>query len=103
MSSSLDTTGSKQANQDHPTPQESNWRALAVFGGCLTTLGSALISCVLLVINGALVLATITASTAAGAVWLEQINVAQFLLFTLPVALLVIEWMMIDYVRQFWR
>ena len=71
-----------------------------LLGGLLTTLGSALISCLLLIVNGALVLAIIAA---VGATEPNLQTISQFLLFALPVALLIVEWMMIDYLRRFWR
>lgn len=75
----------------------------SVAGGCLSTLGSTIISCVLLLSNGALVMAILAACSAADIQWVRVESAAQFVLFGAPVALLVIQWMMIDKARQIMR
>ncbi len=67
--------------------------------GCAIGIGSALFTCFLLYLNGSLVLAVISALQVSGDTWFEDERVAQCALFLLPVVLVVIEWMMIDYVR----
>jgi len=74
-----------------------------VAGGCLLAMGSTAISCGLLVINGALVMAVLATLSAAGVPWVRNDQVSQFLLFSIPVALLIVQWMMIDYVRHIVR
>ncbi|MEM9364964.1 MAG: hypothetical protein AAGD07_03135 [Planctomycetota bacterium] len=70
-----------------------------ITGGCLLALGSAVVSCVLLLVNGAFVMALLAAFAAGGVAWITNPKVSQFLLFSLPVAMLVVQWMMIDYLR----
>ena len=67
--------------------------------GCAIGIGSALFTCLLLYLNGSLVLAVISAVKEPGDTWLNDERVAQCALFLIPVILVVIEWMMIDYVR----
>ncbi|MCC9644877.1 hypothetical protein LOC71_21585 [Rhodopirellula sp. JC740] len=74
-----------------------------IAGGCLTTLGSVGLSCGLLLINGAFVMACLSALAAAGVKWFENEKLSQFCLFAGPVALLIIQWMMLDYLRFLWR
>ena len=68
--------------------------------GCLMASASAVVTCVMLFINGSLVMAILSVVSAAGPSWARKPEVLQFLLFSLPVALAVAQWMMIDYVRR---
>ena len=74
-----------------------------IAGGCLLAIGSALVTCLMLFINGSLVLAILSAVASAGPAWLSNRRFAQFMLFSLPVLLAVVQWMMIDYVRTRFR
>jgi hypothetical protein len=74
-------------------------RRVAVAGGCLAALGSAVLTCLLLFVNGSLVLAILDVLDGDGMRWLDEQGLSQFLLFVVPVALVVIQWLMIDYVR----
>mgnify|MGYP000023306409 FL=1 len=67
--------------------------------GCAIGIGSALFTCLLLYLNGSLVLAVISALKQPGDKWLNDEKVVQCVLFLVPVMLVVVEWMMIDYVR----
>lgn len=67
--------------------------------GCLMALGSAVVTCVLLFVNGSLVLAMLTAFSSSGPSWVRKPEFSQFMLFSMPVVLVVVQWMMIDYVR----
>jgi hypothetical protein len=62
-------------------------------------LGSALLTCLMLFVNGSLVMAVLTAFARSGPPWLSKPEFSQFMLFLVPVLLVVAEWMMIDYVR----
>ena len=73
----------------------------ALAAGCLFSLASAALTCGLLFINGSLVLAILQVISGAGFDWVhKQEGLSQFVLFALPVVLVVIEWMMIDYLRS---
>ncbi|EMB14328.1 hypothetical protein [Rhodopirellula europaea] len=72
-------------------------------GGCLMSLSSVALSCGLLLINGAFVMACLSALSAAGVPWFQSEEASQFILFGGPVALLIIQWMMLDYLRFLWR
>ncbi|HBJ37270.1 MAG TPA: hypothetical protein DDZ51_21445 [Planctomycetaceae bacterium] len=67
--------------------------------GCLLILASALLSCVLLFLNGGLTMALINAVGERGYNWLNDDRITQFLVLVGPVLLLVIQWTMIDYLR----
>lgn len=71
---------------------------LGIPRGCAFALASTLLTCGLLFINGALVSALCTAASDSWPTLLSDHRVLQFLLFVGPVVLVIIEWMMIDYV-----
>lgn len=71
--------------------------------GCLMAFGSAVVTCGLLFINGSFVMALLTAFAASGPSWARKPEVSQFILFSMPVVLVVVQWMMIDYVRRRFR
>lgn len=54
----------------------------------------------MLFINGSLVLAFLAAFDRIGPDWMRNPSFAQFMLYLVPVLLVVVEWMMIDYVRS---
>lgn len=81
-----------------------SWRGNAderntVTAGCLTAFFSAAVTGFLLFINGSLVMAVLTALARSGPSWAGEPKFSQFMLFSIPVLLVVAEWMMIDYVR----
>jgi uncharacterized membrane protein YhdT len=58
----------------------------------------------LLFLNGGLVMALLNVVAQEGASWLRNEQFMQFSLFAAPVLLLVVEWMMIDFLRtRLWR
>lgn len=67
--------------------------------GCLSAIASASITCFMLFVNGALVMAILTAIAQSGPEWAGNAEFTQFMVFTTPVAMVVAQWMMIDYVR----
>ena len=67
--------------------------------GCAVVMGSVLISCVLLFLNGGLVMALINALHEGGVPWAADERITQFVVLIGPVLLLVIQWMMLDYLR----
>ena len=70
-----------------------------VTAGCAIGIGSALFTCFLLYLNGSLVLAVISALSQADETWQKNEQVVQCVLFLVPIILVVIEWMIIDYIR----
>ena len=70
-----------------------------VMAGCLIAVSSALLTGLLLFINGSLVMAVLAALGRSGPAWISKPAFSQFMLFAMRVLLVVIEWMMIDYVR----
>ncbi|MEX0824550.1 MAG: hypothetical protein WD119_00205 [Pirellulaceae bacterium] len=70
----------------------------------LYTLAAALITGALLFLNGGLVMALLNAASPEGPKWFRDPRFVQFTLFCAPVILVIIEWMMIDFVRShLWR
>ncbi len=67
--------------------------------GCLAACGSALLTGFLLFLNGGVVLAALNTMASGGLMRLRQESVAQFIVLFVPVVLVVIEWVMIDYLR----
>ena len=78
-------------------------RPKAVPRGCLLSIGSALITCLMLFINGSMVLAFLAAFSRVGPEWTRNPQFSQFMLFLMPVLLVVVQWIMIDYVRSRFR
>ena len=66
--------------------------------GCVFATASTLITCVLLFINGGLMAAICNAALRSGVVFMRTTGVQQFCLFVGSVLLVVIQWIMIDYV-----
>lgn len=67
--------------------------------GCVMALGSSLVTCLMLYINGALVMAILAALSRSGPSWSSRPEFSQFMLFIIPVLMVIAEWVMIDYVR----
>lgn len=68
--------------------------------GCLMSIGSAAVTGLLLFVNGSFVLAVISALSSSGIPLIGNPQVSQFFLFTLPIGMVVVQWLMIDYVRK---
>ena len=68
--------------------------------GCLFSLGSALLTCLLLFLNGSLVMAVLSVISRSIGPWALQPGIMQFLLLAIPVLMTLAEWKMIDYVRM---
>lgn len=66
--------------------------------GCLFVIASTLLTCLLLFINGGLVQAAYAVLAPTGPALMGNPRVSQFVLFTVPVLLVVVEWVMIDFV-----
>lgn len=69
--------------------------------GCLVMVGWAGLSCVLLFVNGGIVMALVHALQERGVDWLREPRLVQFLVIVGPVALLVLQWSMIDQLRSY--
>lgn len=63
------------------------------------TFCSAVVTCCLLVLNGALVMALLAAMAAAGVEWVKNEPASQFVLFSGPICLAIVQWLMIDTLR----
>lgn len=66
--------------------------------GCLFATGATVLTCIMLFVNGGLVAALCNAALASNVAIMRTSGVHQFCLFVGPVVLVVLEWMMIDYV-----
>ena len=69
-------------------------------GGCLIAFASAMLTGLMLFINGSFVWALLAVFAKSGPSWASKPEFMQFFLFVLPVFLVVPEWIMIDYVRS---
>ncbi len=67
--------------------------------GCLAAVGSASLTGFLLFLNGGVVLAALNAMSSGGLVFLRNESFSQFAVLIGPVILVVIQWLMIDYLR----
>ena len=70
-----------------------------IAAGCLMAMASALVTALMLFVNGSLVMALLSAFAENGPPWLSNPRFNQFVLFTVPVLLVIGQWIMIDYVR----
>lgn len=68
--------------------------------GCLVVLTSALLCCVLLFFNGGLVMAVVNTFDDQDWAFAQNDRITQFIVLIGPVLLLIIQWMMIDYLRS---
>lgn len=68
--------------------------------GCLLALMSACITSLMLFINGSIIWAILSTLAEQGISWAAKTEVTQFLLFALPVALSLIQWKLVDYIRH---
>lgn len=74
------------------------------FAAFLYALGAALVTCGLLFLNGGLVMALLNAFASEGPQWAQNKLFMQFTLFSAPVLLVIVEWMIIDLIRtRLWR
>jgi hypothetical protein len=72
---------------------------LTTLGGTTAALLSALLTSLLLLINGSATLVFLGSLTRDRPDWMEKQGLLQFVLFTLPLAMLVVEWVIWDFVR----
>lgn len=73
--------------------------SLRVTPGCLLATFSALVTALMLLVNGSLVMAILTALVKNDVPFVSNLKFSQFLLFSIPVLMAIGQWMMIDYVR----
>ena len=66
----------------------------------LSSLGSAVITAGLLFIDGSFVMAATSVAKESGLEWIGRDDVSQTLIFMLAPLLVVVQWMMIDYLRR---
>ena len=64
--------------------------------GCVAAISFALVTCLLLIINGSVVIGLLDSLPAGTPTFLKGPKVIQFLLFFSPVLMVVIEWQIID-------
>lgn len=69
----------------------------AIIGGTTSALLSALVSAVLLLVNGSVTLVLLGSLVDAEPEWFHGPGLLQFALFTLPLVMLVAEWMAWDF------
>lgn len=81
------------------SPDDADHRG-SVAAGCAVAMVSALVTCFMLFINGSFVWALLSALANSGPSWASKPELSQFLLFLLPVLMVIAEWIMIDYVRS---
>ena len=75
-------------------------QALGISHGCLFAAASTVITCLLLFVNGGLVSALCRAFADSGPHLFQDVRVQQFVIFVAPVFLVIVQWLMIDYVIQ---
>lgn len=63
-------------------------------------IGSAAFTGLLLFVNGSLVLAILSAMSSNDVPYIGKPEISQFLLFSMPLGMVVVQWLMFDYVRE---
>ena len=71
----------------------------ALLGGAAGATTSAVVSALLLLVNGSITLVMLGVLTDANPEWSQRKGVVQFALFTVPLVMLVVQWMIWDAVR----
>jgi len=66
--------------------------------GCVVVMAAAIVSCLLLFLNGGVVMALVNVLDDWGFVYMSDDRITQFIVLIGPVLLLVLQWLMIDYV-----
>ena len=84
-------------------PQQPRPGTIALSAGIVSALVSALITAALLLINGALVMVALGSVNAVTPPWMARDGILQFLLFSIPLVLVVIEWMIWDVLYEFFQ
>lgn len=83
-------------------PFDANQLTRIGYSGCMVALAWAVVACLLLFINGGLVLALLLEFEAEfDGTWLRDERVAQLLVLIGPVVLLVMQWWLIDKLRSY--
>lgn len=80
-------------------PSESKIGLPAIVASLLHALAIACVTSLLLLINGSLVLMLLKAFSRSTPEWLQGPSLLQFILFTIPVIMVVAQWMMWDALR----
>ena len=91
---SLDCTDMKTRGNDLDDQAKSGTLA-----ACLTAMGSAVTTGFLLFLNGGVVLAAVNTLASGGLEELNDDRFSQFLVLFGPVLMVVVQWIMIDYLR----
>ena len=102
-----------QSALDHAPPdhtEDEEWIGAKQIGltklasGCVLTMAGAVVTCCLLVMNGAFIMALLATAAAGGVNWLdEKPSLSQFILFSAPILLTVVQWILIDTLRWILR
>lgn len=93
-------TSMDQHSQSDQTGQ-GRWGA-GIPVGCVLAMLSAAATCTMLVINGVIVMAFLRSLARSGADWARDPRLMQFLLLLVPVVMVVLQWMVLDYLRNMW-
>lgn len=88
---------------DTPPVARHNNPARSTAAGCVFALTVALVTGILLLLNGALVLALLKQTSNQLPQFVRKPQILQFLLFFLPVVLAVAEWILLDAIRALFR
>lgn len=83
-------------NEDESLDTRSLTRPLS--SGCVVVMAAAIVSCLLLFLNGGVVMALVNVLDDWGFSYMSDDRITQFIVLIGPVLLLVIQWLMIDYV-----
>ena len=86
----------RTALQDSATMSRPRAGWLAVVGGFASALGTALITGFLLLVNGSFTLVFLTVVAQSGPKWFSREDVMQFLLFVIPLLMVVGQWLLWD-------
>lgn len=93
----VDRANESSAGTPYPVKRQSGFFAL--LGGAVSALWSAVVAAVMLLINGSITVIVLGALTDANPEWSDRKGVLQFGLFLIPLAMLLAEWVIWDFVR----
>lgn len=95
--STVDRFNESSAGAPYPVKRPSGFFAL--LGGTINALWSAVVAAVMLLVNGSIAVIILGAVTDGNPEWSERKGVMQFGLFVIPLAMLLAEWLIWDFLR----
>ena len=99
MSEDLSSSRSLDRQNNAISSTEPRSGFFAILGGASSAFFSALLTALLLLVNGSVTLILMGSLVDAGPDWIHREGLLQFVLFTFPLVMVVAQWKVLDFVR----